>query len=72
MALAMPEPPPVTSAILAWTRPALTVSSSTGSDIVIRSGLVPGTLLLLQLGDCSLPIFELSESDRSVDAEILQ
>ena len=38
----------------------------------IRSGLVPGTLLLLQIGNCSLPVFQLSEADRPIDAEILQ
>ena len=36
------------------------------------SGLVPGTLLLLQVFDCSLPVFKLSEPDRPIDPEILQ
>ena len=38
----------------------------------IRSGLALGTLLFLQIGDCSLPVLKLSEADRPVDAEILQ
>jgi hypothetical protein len=34
----------------------------------IGSGLVPGTLLLLQIGNCSLPIFQLSVADRRGDS----
>src|SRR5271157_1329145 len=38
----------------------------------VRSGLALKTLPILQIGDCSLPVFDLSEADRPVDAEILQ
>src|SRR5271157_4135495 len=38
----------------------------------VRSGLALKTLPVLQIGDCSLPVFDLSEADRPVDAEILQ
>src|SRR4029077_9736799 len=38
----------------------------------IRSGPAPGTLLLLQVSDGRLPVFEPPEADHLADAEVLQ